>query len=281
MQESHQPPADPRSEETAGERPAPEQGSVPERILLEVVVQSVRDARAAEAGGADRLELCQALVDGGLTPPATLVAAVVEAVSLPVFVLLRPRGGDFVLDDEDLELLRADVRASREAGAAGVVLGALTPDGDVDLTRLARLVATARPLEVTFHRAFDHARDQREAFEALRTLGVDRVLTSGAAPTAEVGARRIAELQAHAGARGIERPRLIAGAGVRGDNVVELVRRTGVREVHSSASGPRPSPARHVNRAVPMGPTQAALRHGVEELEVRSIVEALGALAQT
>ena len=242
------------------------------QVCLEIVVQSPADARAAQAGGAQRLELCVGLVDGGLTPPATLVARVTAAVDLPVCVLVRPRGGDFVLDDEDLELMRSDIRAAAEAGATGVVVGALNADGQIDVPRLGRLIATARPLDVTFHRAFDHTSDPLEALETLSMLGVDRVLTSGQAPTASEGSDLIAELVA----QGRQRPRIMAGGGVTPEHIGRLVAATGVRDVHSSAAGFRPSPARHVNRTVPLGPSDAALRRGVEEGIVRELIEALG-----
>ncbi|MFT5292527.1 MAG: copper homeostasis protein [Planctomycetota bacterium] len=244
-------------------------------ILLEIVVQSMADARAAEAGGAHRLELCVGLNDGGLTPPATLVEAVVAAVAVPVNVLIRPRGGDFVLDDEELELMCADVRASRAAGAAGVVIGALTPEGDVDCARMGKLIAAARPLEVTFHRAFDHTRDPLAAFSVLTELGVDRLLTSGQRASAPEGSALIAKLVAMSSAREPAQPLVMAGGGVRPANVAELVETTSVREVHSSASAEHPSPARHVNESVPLGPTHASRRHGVDMQVVRDLMVAL------
>ncbi len=244
-------------------------------VLLEIVVQSVADARAAEAGGAHRLELCVGLVDGGLTPPATLVEAVVAAVALPVVALIRPRAGDFVLDDGELDLMCADVRASRAAGVAGVVIGALTPVGDVDRQRMAKLIAAARPLEVTFHRAFDHARDPLAAFSTLGELGVDRVLTSGQCATATEGSALIAKLVATSAKGESTHPRVMAGGSVRPGNVAKLVAATSVREVHSSAGGEHPSPALHMNSAVPLGPTRPDRRQCVDVQVVRDLLAAL------
>lgn len=191
-------------------------------------MDSVESARAALAGGADRLELCDNLVEGGTTPSAGMLAVCVENVALPVFVLVRPRGGDFVYDDTEAAVMLRDIAAARELGALGIVTGALTSPGDVDEYLTRALVDAARPLPVTFHRAFDVCRDRDAALDALVRLGVSRVLTSGGAATALDGAVEIHRLSALAG----DRLAILAGGGVNESNARELVLRSGVREIH-------------------------------------------------
>ena len=198
-------------------------------------MDTVAGARIAERARAGRVELCAALHDAGTTPSAGTIAAAVAAVAIPVFVLVRPRGGGFVHDDEELDVMRRDVRAARELGAAGVVAGALRRDGRVDVDATARLVEAAGPLPVTFHRAVDLAPDLAEALETLASLGVRRVLTSGGAPTALGGAEALAALVRQAG----DRVAILAGGGIREAHAAELVRRTGARELHVRLAAPR------------------------------------------
>jgi copper homeostasis protein len=202
-------------------------------ILIEAAVESLEDARAAIAGGADRLELCAELDIGGTTPPHALVADVIARVEVPVLVMIRPRAGDFAYTRSDLDRMHTDIGAVLELGAAGVVLGALGTSRRVDLMATRELIAAARGRPVTFHRAIDDTPDVLEAIDSLITLGVTRVLSSGAAPTALEGADTLAAMVAHAG----ERLRIVAGGGVRAGNVATIVRRTGVREVHARCAG--------------------------------------------
>lgn len=199
------------------------------RPLFESCVDSVAAAVASAEGGAGRLELCARLDLGGTTPDAALVAAVVAAVPIPVRVMIRPRGGLFVYDAEDRAGMRRDIARMREAGAHGVVVGALDAHGDVDGELLQSLVEAARPLPVTFHRAIDEARSLLAAIDAILGSGVDRVLTSGGRATATQGAATIASLVRCAG----ERLTIVAGGGVRAHNVADLIAATGVREVHA------------------------------------------------
>jgi len=206
-----------------------------DRILLEVCVDTPAGLAAAIAGGADRIELCAALALQGLTPAPGLMAQAASA-PIPVYPMIRPRNGDFCYDAGDLDAIRKDIDAVRAFGLAGVVIGANRPDGQLDLDALALLVEHSKGLGLTLHRAFDLAPDQSVALEAAIALGFERVLTSGGALTAQAGAERIAELVEQADGRiGI-----LAGAGVRPSNLAEIVRRTGVREVHGSFSGPIP-----------------------------------------
>ena len=197
-------------------------------MIVEACVDSVESALAAERGGANRLELCDALFDGGTTPSAGMIEACKEHVSIPVFVIVRPRGGGFVYSESELDVMRRDIIAARELGADGVVIGALRPDGSVHEEHTRTLVAAAGETPVTFHRAFDFTPDLGRALEALITCGVARVLSSGGAPTARDGAERLATLVRQAGDRIV----VMAGGGVREDNVREIVVASGVREVH-------------------------------------------------
>ena len=205
-------------------------------VQLEVCVDSVDGALAAAAGGASRLELCSALSEGGITPSAGLIRAVRAAVpALPLHVLVRPRGGDFVYSASELSVMRGDIAAAAACGSAGVALGALRPDGAVDEAALGALVAHAKAhgQAVTFHRALDSSRSCADALRAvLRCGGVSAVLTSGGAASALEGANAIAALVAEA--RG--RLEVVAAGGVTPANACELVQATGVRWLHGSAS---------------------------------------------
>lgn len=197
-------------------------------ILVEACVDSVASARAAERGGAGRLELCDNLFDGGTTPSAGMIVAVKAAVRIPLFVIVRPRGGGFVYTDEEIGVMQLDIEAARMLGVDGVVVGTLTRDAKVDAERLRSLVAAAGALPVTFHRAVDLVRDQDQALETLIHERVARVLTSGGAPTAIDGSGAIAALVRRAAGQ-IE---VMAGGGIREETVHELVARTNVQEVH-------------------------------------------------
>src|SRR5688572_24261254 len=197
-------------------------------VLVEACVDSVASALAAERGGAGRLELCDNLFDGGTTPSAGMIAAVKAAVRIPVFVIVRPRGGGFVYTQDEFRVMRLDIEAARMLGADGVVIGALTREMRLDAAQLEPLVDAAATLPVTCHRAFDLASDQGQALEVLMQLRIARVLTSGGAPTALEGVERISALARRAGGQ----ITVMAGGGVREETVQEIVHRAGVREVH-------------------------------------------------
>jgi len=203
------------------------------RILIEAAVESRADALAAVAGGADRLELCADLDVGGTTPAPALVADVLARVRVPVLVMIRPRAGNFVYSRAELDRMRDDIAVAIDLGAAGVVLGALDSSGGVDVPATHGLIAAARGRDVTFHRAIDETPDVLAAIETLAALGVARVLSSGAAPTAIDGADRLATMIERAG----DALRVVAGGGVRAHNVAALVRRSGVCEVHARCGG--------------------------------------------
>jgi len=197
--------------------------------LIEAAVETLDSALAAERAGADRIELCENLSDGGTTPAMGLIAEVAERTRLPVFVLIRPREGDFVYSDEEFDQLVRDTELVGRLGIAGIVTGALTPDGRVDVERTRTLVEAAGGLPVTFHRAIDSAVDLPAALEEAIEAGASRVLTSGGAATAVEGVDLIAALVGQAR----ERITVIAGGGIREHNVRDVIARTGVREVHA------------------------------------------------
>ena len=218
-------------------------------ILIEACVGTLASARAAAAAGAGRLELCSGLVEGGLTPSLGLLERVLASVTIPVHVLIRPRGGDFLYEADECAVIRRDIELARAAGAHGVVIGALKPDGTIDGELTRDLITRARPLPVTFHRAFDLCRDAGEALDLLLTLGTDRLLTSGQAPSALEGAHVIAGLVRQAAGR----MAIMAGGGVSPENVEQVIRSTGVNEIHVGASGSRPSTMQFRRDAVWLG----------------------------
>ena len=204
----------------------------PQRVVLEICVESVAGALAAEVGGADRLELCAALSEGGLTPSAGLVQQVCRATRLPVMMMIRPRGGSYVYSAEELAVMEADMAWGRQCGVAGFVWGVLTDEGDVDAASSARLLEAGQGREVTFHRAIDVCRDPVAAIAELKALSIARVLTSGGAVDAPTGATTIARMRQAAEGQLV----VMAGSGVRPENARELLQATGVTELHGSAS---------------------------------------------
>ena len=201
---------------------------MPQSALIEACVDSIDSAIEAELGGAERIELCGELLQGGVTPSAGLIGAVWERIDVALFVLIRPRTGDFLYSTDERDVMLRDIALARSLDVDGVVLGALTAQGDIDVELMRVLIDAARPMQVTFHRAFDFARDQDAAIDALMQLGVDRVLTSGGAATALEGTASLAGLvQRTANAMTV-----LAGGSITASNVAQVVRESGVREVH-------------------------------------------------
>jgi copper homeostasis protein len=230
------------------------------KFLLEISVESLEAALAAERGGADRIELCDHLSLGGVTPSAELVNAVHAQVRLPIFVMIRPRAGDFVYSAAEFAETKCSIVGAKETGMDGVVLGILRKDRQIDLQRTRELVELAKPLRVTFHRAFDEASDLRQALGEVIKTGAHRILTSGGARSAPEGAAVLAELVAAAGDRVV----IVPGARINAANVLLVARQTGAREFHSGLS-----------TALPYG---SGDRKKFEE-EVRKLAEAIARVA--
>lgn len=232
--------------------------------LIEIAVDTVEAAVAAEGGGADRVELCGDLSVGGVTPAAALLRAVREQIRIPVFVMIRPRAGDFVYSAAEFEEMKVSIVAAKGFGADGLVLGILKPDNRVDIQRAGELVSLAKPLPVTFHRAFDDTVDLPQALEDVVQTGVTRILTSGGAASALEGAENIASLVDAAG----ERIVIVPGAGINADNVLSVAATTRAREFHSGLSGALPYPRTDY----------AAFERGVRELvaKLRSLSQSTG-----
>lgn len=201
-------------------------------ILLEVCVDDAQGLAAALAGGADRIELCAALSLGGLTPTPGLIARAVQA-PVPVHAMIRPRAGDFVLDDADLAVMEAEIAAIRAAGLAGVVLGANLPDGRLDLAALGRLAGAARGLDLTLHRAVDLTPDPVQAVHQAVDLGFDRILTSGGTVRAVDGLARLSAMMTAAAGR----ISIMPGSGIGPDSLPALAH-LGCTEIHASCAAP-------------------------------------------
>jgi len=199
-------------------------------VGIEVCVECVESAVAAEESGAVRVELCSSLFDGGLTPSVGMITQTRKSVKIPVYVMIRPRGGDFCYTDHEFEIMKVDIDYAKRSGADGVVLGILTEEGDIDVKRTSELVALARPLFVTFHRAFDMTRDPNKSLHELIGLGIERVLTSGQERSVVEGIDLISDLVDKAGSKIIIMP----GGGVTNRNIKKIVEKTGVKEIHVS-----------------------------------------------
>jgi copper homeostasis protein len=222
-----------------------------EKLVFEVCLDSIESGVAAQEGGANRVELCSALLDGGLTPSYGTLRVARRRLAIKIMAMVRPRGGDFCYSDAELEVMKHDLEMIKNEGADGAVLGLLNPDGTVDAARTAELVALARPLPVTFHRAFDMTRDPFEALETLIALGVDRVLTSGQEPTVLEGVPLLRELIERAG----DRIMVMPGGPVSERNIAQIAAATGARELHFACFEEQESVMRYRNPRVYMGGT--------------------------
>lgn len=244
--------------------------------LFEVCLQSPDDAVAAQAGGAGRVELCAALIEGGITPSRASIELCRDAVDIDIMVMIRPRGGDFCYTPMELDAMARDIEVCQSVGVTGVVFGLLAPDGHLDHKPLRELIELASPLEVTFHRAFDVCVDSILALDQLIEMGVTRVLTSGREGAVPDGLALLQKLHQRAAGRiGI-----LPGAGITPENVGEVIRSTGVHEFHATAFSTLPSPMRFRNEAIYMGVPGLPEyeRQVTSEAEVRKFVEAVAGL---
>lgn len=247
-------------------------------MVLEICVDSLDSAMVAEKGGADRVELCSDLAEGGITPSAGLIQAVRAAIAIDLFVIIRPRGGDAAYSARELQVMEADIAEARRLGADGVVLGVVNPEGRVDVARSERLVQLAAPMQVTFHRAFDLTPDLERACEDVIAAGAHRILTSGGKQTARMGAEQIGRLVQRAG----RRIAIMAGSGINAHNAAELARMTGVEEMHASLRRRTESPVRFRNNGVAMGVRKNTefVRYELREADVRALRQALDAAVE-
>ena len=242
-------------------------------LISEICIDSVDGAIAAEQAGANRVELCANLLEGGTTPSLGLMETTIARTKLPVQVMIRPRGGDFLYSEIEAEMMLRDIAAAKSARAGGVVFGCLTADGKIDAKLTEKLIAAARPLSVTFHRAFDVSRDPMDSLQTLIGLGVDRLLTSGQEPSVLEGAPLIKRLIELAAGRLIVMP----GGGITARNVARIIRETGANEIHFAALSETPSGMTHRNPHVFMGgelrPAEYA-RLVTTKVSIRSVLDA-------
>ena len=201
-------------------------------MKLEIIGFNIESCIAAQNAGADRIELCDGPGEGGTTPSYGFIKAAREVLDIDLYVMIRPRGGDFLYSNEEFEIMKTDVAVCKEIGCDGIVFGILTTDGKVDKKRCKEIIELAYPLEATFHRAFDRVADPFEALEDVIELGFERILTSGLKPKAEEGRQTIFELISKADDRIIIMP----GSGITSENIISIAESTGARELHSSAS---------------------------------------------
>jgi copper homeostasis protein len=241
-------------------------------MKLEVCIDSVESAVAAERGGAERVELCSDLVEGGITPGAGLIASVRRHAAISLFVMIRPRGGDFCYSDLEFEVMQEEIRNAQRLGADGVVLGLLDLQGCVDVCRTRQLVELASPLPVTFHRAIDMTPDMNAALEDVIATGATRILTSGGAPNVILGMSQIAQMIETA--RG--RIGIMPGGGLSPENILTIAQATGATEFHSSVKIAFPSPVRFRKKGLTMGdlPDREYTKFTVCEDRVRALVQA-------
>jgi copper homeostasis protein len=242
-------------------------------VRIEVCVDSVASAVAAQRGGAARVELCSDLLEGGITPSAGLIATTRSTISIGLHPIIRPRPGDFCYSDQEMEIMRHDIETAKELGADGVVVGILDPHGNVDVERTRELVELARPLSVTFHRAFDMSSDLLRSLDLVCQTGADRILTSGGEQTCLEGMAVIASLVKSA--RG--RISIMAGGGIGPKDAPSIVEHTGVKEIHVGLSSSVASPMLYRNPRVTISRAKGREYDRIQVLEedVRTLHRAI------
>lgn len=244
---------------------------------LEVCAGSVESAVAARNGGASRVELCSALEVGGITPTAGLIREARKIEGIALHVLIRPRGGDFLYNDSEAAIMEHDITVARECGADGVVIGALTANGDIDTALCRRLADAAKGMNITFHRAFDMCRNPMQALKEIIELGCNRVLTSGQAATAAEGIEMLKRLVE----AGQGRINIMPGCGVNAKNAAEILKGSGATEIHASARKEVGSAMLFRHGGVSMGnpDSDEFARKETDENEVRAIIKAIRELS--
>ncbi|MGA9672434.1 MAG: copper homeostasis protein CutC [Terracidiphilus sp.] len=242
-------------------------------MTLEICVDSVESAIAAERGGAQRVELCNDLLEGGITPSAGLIASVRRSIAIGLFVMIRPRGGDFCYTGLEFEVMQEEIQQARRLGADGFVLGLLNEQGGVDVPRTQQLVELAGPLPVTFHRAIDMTPKPSMALFDVLATGACRILTSGGAPNASLGMREIAQMVETAKGR----ISIMAASGITADTIAVVAQQTGATEFHSSARTEFSSPVQFRKKGMAMGDIREReyKRFVVREESVRALASSL------
>jgi copper homeostasis protein len=230
-------------------------------MTLEIAVFNINSALLATAAGADRIELCENAAEGGTTPSYGTLKTVREKISIPVFPIIRPRGGDFLYSDTEFEVMKKEILLCKDLGYEGAVTGLLNEDGTIDAERTKTLVSLAYPMEITFHRAFDRAINPLQAMETVIACGCSRILTSGQVPNAADATTLIAELVSKAAHRIIIMP----GSGIRSNNIREIATATGATELHSSAR--KLIPSRMQYRQASMQETLDMISVDMDEIE--------------
>ncbi len=239
---------------------------------LEVIAFTIESCLLIEQAGAHRIELCDNPADGGTTPSYGFLKQAREKTSLDLYPMIRPRGGDFLYNDEEFHMMKKDVQLCKELGCEGIVIGLLNSDGTVDHKRTAELVELAYPMGVTFHRAFDRVRDGMEALETLINIGCERILTSGLTPNVTEGISFLTDLVKAADERIIIMP----GSGVRSSNIAVLAQQTGATEFHTSARTTIASRMNYLNPAM----NEELKSLIVDEEEVKKTIEALKSISR-
>lgn len=245
-----------------------------EKVQVEICVDSVESAVAAQNGGADRVELCDNLMEGGTTPSYGALETARDLLKIKLHVIIRPRGGDFLYSDIEFETMKRDIVAAKRLGVDGVVIGLLNADGNVDIGRTAELNELSRPMSVTFHRAFDVCRDPFKALNELADLGVDRILTSGQEATAVEGLELIKDLVAASAGR----ISIMACGNLNERNIKRVIAETGVKDVHFTAFREISSQMKYRNERVFMGGTLRPPEYSREVADagtIRSIIAAV------
>ncbi len=242
------------------------------KYIIEIATSDFSTTKAAVEGGADRIELCDNLADGGTTPSFGMIKKCREAFHIALYPIIRPRGGDFLYNDEEFSIMLQDVKLCKELGCDGVVIGLLHADGTIDVKRSAQLVEAAYPMGVTFHRAFDRCKDPYAALEQIIEMGCERILTSGQKPAAPDGVELIADLNKLADDRIIIMP----GSGVRKENIKMLADKTGCTEFHSSLRAKKKGEMQFIHLAF-AGSEESYANNFIDSNEVRLLRSSLGA----
>lgn len=237
---------------------------------IEIATSDFLTTKSAVEGGADRIELCANLTEGGTTPSYAHIKKCRESFDIALFPIIRPRGGDFLYAKDEFEIMKNDIKLCNEIGCEGIVIGLLNMDGTIDMTRTSELIELAYPMDVTFHRAFDRCKDPFIALEELIEIGCQRILTSGQKPTVSEGVDLIAELNKKADDRIIIMP----GSGVRKENIKMLAEKTGCIEFHSSLRGKAKSPMQFIHPAF-ANSEESYSNNAISPDEVRALRNAL------